>query len=168
VAWCRPAILNIQLATKGIATMTDTNDFSNAYNLHRTALASANAHNKGAVFDALAAAHITRIDVEFDGEGDSGQIESITAFRGDEQTELPAIPIAIRQAAWGDAELAATEQTLHNAVETLCYDCLEQEHGGWENNEGAYGTFVLDTEQRTIDLEFTARFVETFTSNHTF
>lgn len=38
--------------------------------------------NKATVMDALAAAGITSVEVEFDGHGDDGQIESIEARVG--------------------------------------------------------------------------------------
>ena len=50
------------------------NDFLDFYSRYLEALAKANALNKPIVFDALAALGLTLIEVEFDGEGDSGQI----------------------------------------------------------------------------------------------
>ena len=46
--------------------------------------------NKAALFDALGAAGITTVTVTFDGYGDSGQIEEITAQQGDRVVDLPA------------------------------------------------------------------------------
>jgi hypothetical protein len=43
-----------------------------------------------------------------------------------------------------------------------------EKHGGWENNEGAHGTFEFDVANRTVSLEFNERFVDTTTYNHTF
>ena len=34
---------------------------------------------------------------------------------------------------------------------------LEQTHGGWENNDGAYGEFTFDVAERTIKLDFNER-----------
>jgi len=45
--------------------------------------------NKQRLFAHLALANITRVVVIFDGEGDSGQIEDIQAYVGDEQASLP-------------------------------------------------------------------------------
>ncbi|OZA04478.1 MAG: hypothetical protein B7Y02_16365, partial [Rhodobacterales bacterium 17-64-5] len=39
--------------------------------------------NKDRLFDALTAAGISHVTVTFDGEGDSGQIESIAAWSGE-------------------------------------------------------------------------------------
>ena len=47
--------------------------------------------NKTALFDALAAAGITTVIVNFDGCGDSGQIEMIEARASDDASALPAV-----------------------------------------------------------------------------
>ena len=56
--------------------------------------------------------------------------------------------------------------SLHDAIETLCYDYLSQTHGGWENNDGAYGTFEFDVQQRSIRLDFDERFTDTNHHSH--
>ena len=66
------------------------NDFAKQYELYLKAVAKANELNKAIVFDALAAAGLTRVTVEFDGEGDSGQINDITAYTGESPAELPS------------------------------------------------------------------------------
>src|SRR5271168_4392669 len=50
-----------------------------AYERHAANLRKTVELNKAAVFDALASANITSVTVEFDGEGDSGGIEHISA-----------------------------------------------------------------------------------------
>ena len=55
---------------------------------------------------------------------------------------------------------------MHDAIERLAYDLLEETHGGWENNEGAYGEFVFDVAERTIRLEYNERVMETEYSEH--
>lgn len=42
-----------------------------------------------------------------------------------------------------------------SSVENLCYDFLEQTHGGWEINEGSNGQFVFDLVNKTISLNHT-------------
>ncbi len=39
---------------------------------------------------------------------------------------------------------------------------------GWENNDGAYGEFTLNVEQRTITLEFNGRYSDVHTSHHSY
>lgn len=54
--------------------------------------------------------------------------------------------------------------TLEAAIETLAWAYLEQTHSGWQDNDGAYGTFVFSVPDRSIKLEHNVRFtdVETY------
>lgn len=148
--------------------MNDADTTMSDYERHRQARAQLSQGNKTAVFDALAAASITQVKVEFDGEGDSGQIEALAAFRGEERADIPATTVSVQNVAWGNNNPVTTQSTLESAIETLCYDYLEETHGGWENNDGGFGEFHLDVATRTVELEFNGRFTDTFTSNHTF
>jgi Family of unknown function (DUF6878) len=148
--------------------MNDLDAILSNYERDRQARAKLSEGNKGAVCDALMVANVTQVRVEFDGEGDSGQISAVTALRGDEHADLPAAIVTIQQVAWGDTNVLATQRTLADAIETLCYDYLEETHGGWENDGGAYGEFCIDVAARTVELEFNARFTDVFTSNHSF
>lgn len=143
-------------------------DFEINYARHKELRAKANEANKSVLFDALASTSITSIHVDFDGEGDSGQINGVAAFYGDESATLPSTTIAIQTVSWGKTEIPTAQSTLEKAIETLCYDYLEQTHGGWENNDGGYGEFRIDVAKRTIELEFNGRFTDTWTDNHTF
>jgi hypothetical protein len=145
--------------------MSDTHDIMASYQNHQKALAEANGLNKSAVFDALAAAGIATVNVTFDGEGDSGQIDNIMA---DDSPTIPQVQIELQQTAWGTGKLDSTQSTLRDAIERLCYDFLEQQQGGWENNDGAYGEFIFDVAQRSIELEFNARFSDSILFNHNF
>ena len=120
-------------------------------------------HNKSAVFDVLTAAGITKVTAEFDGYGDSGQIQSITAGAGESDAEVPPTSVTIhafdRVFCAGHFETIeeVKQQPLAEAIEGLCYDCLEERHGGWEINEGSFGTFEFNVADRTISLEFNER-----------
>jgi hypothetical protein len=143
-------------------------DFETNYAHHGKLRAKANELNKAVLFDVLATAGINSIHVDFDGEGDSGQINGVLALTGDQPTQLPATKLTLQQLHWGQTESTPSEFTLAEAVETLCYDYLEETHGGWENNDGAYGEFRFDVAKRTIELEFNGRYTETFTDTHAF
>lgn len=120
--------------------------------------------NKANLFAALAAAGVTRIEVRFDGFGDSGAIEDVQAFAGDAPVELPRTTVEIKRLDHGDTVETVTEP-LGDAIETLSYAFLEQTHAGWENNEGAFGDFTFDVAAGTITLDYNERF-ET-SENHT-
>ncbi|QMW24672.1 hypothetical protein H3309_12920 [Sandaracinobacteroides saxicola] len=112
------------------------------------------------IFDALITAGIVSLVVNFDGYGDSGQIESITAMGPDGEMALPEISIAYASPARADADDPVDRQPmpLAKAVETLCYDLLRQTHAGWENNDGAFGDFTFDVAARTIGLDHNDRY----------
>jgi hypothetical protein len=141
-------------------------DFQEQYDTYLKTVAKANALNKPVVFDALAAAGLTLVEIEFDGEGDSGQIEGIYAYAGDARAELPESSITLHEARQGDPK--TTTVRLHEAIETLCYDYLSQTHGGWENNEGAYGIFRFEVSNRSIRLDFNQRFSDSTHHTHDF
>ena len=124
--------------------------------------------NKTALFDALAAAGITSVLVHFDGSGDSGQIEDIDATAGERPAEIPNGNIEIAQVRWGDANVERTTLSVRDAIASLAYDFLEQTHGGWEDNEGAYGEFTFDVAQRTITLDYNERVETSEYSQHMF
>ncbi|VDC50059.1 DUF6878 family protein [Brevundimonas mediterranea] len=125
--------------------------------------------NKTAVFDRLAGSRIARIRVEFDGGGDSGQIESIEAETAQgEDADFPAEVVSLRFDDRSDGERRFIDYSLREAVEVLTYDCLGREHSGWENNDGAYGTFVFDVPARTIRLEMNERVTDSLFSEHLF
>jgi Family of unknown function (DUF6878) len=128
--------------------------------------ADVRASNKAIIFAALAEAGIHKVTVEYDGGGDSGQIEDVRAwnagnkiisFPSDRKITLlpenPAHPLA--------------EQSFEAAVETVAWDYLEI-YSGWENNDGAFGTFVFDVPARTVTLEHNERYTEVNTTSHEF
>jgi hypothetical protein len=145
--------------------MSDIADFAASYQTHHQAIAEANIINKGTVFDALAGAGIATVLVEFNGEGDSGQIEYICA---DDSAEIPQIPIELQRVAWGAGKLDSIQTTLRDAIETLCYDFLSQEHDGWENNDGAYGEFTFDVAERRVELDIGLRYTDSTQYSHSF
>ena len=130
--------------------------------------ASMHAANKKALFDALEAAGITSVLVSFDGSGDSGQIEEIGAVSGDQPRDFPADTVVIGCAYWGASEADRMESSVYQAVESLAYAFLEETHGGWENNEGAYGEFTFTVADRSIILDYNERIETSEFTQHVF
>jgi hypothetical protein len=124
--------------------------------------------NKAALFDALGAAGITTVTVTFDGYGDSGQIEEITAQQGDRVVDLPAGQVRLSSAIWNAEVVSTTDMEIEAAIEHLCYDLLRQSHPGWENNDGACGDFVFDVAAGTITLDYAERYTATQSCSHDF
>jgi hypothetical protein len=141
--------------------MTDTSQTPSAAPVDDT-----RARNKAILFAALAEAGIHRVTVDYDGSGDSGQIENIEAWNGaDERIPLPTD--RKMQLASENPDHPFPEQNLEAAVEQLCWDYLEI-HYGWENNDGAFGTFIFDVPARLITLEHNERYTELNTTSHEF
>ena len=125
--------------------------------------------NKAALFAALAAAGIHTVVVEFDGCGDSGQIEGIGAFNAaNEATDLPNASVEMKAARYGEPALSTTTHSVTDAIETIAYDLLARTHNGWENNDGAYGTFTFSVAGHSISLDHHERFTDTTNTSHAF
>ena len=133
----------------------------------KTLAPSARPHEQ-ALIDALAAAGITLVTVTFDGSGDSGQIEDITAQSDDRTVDLPQGEITIATVAWGTDKVTAISMGVEAAIEQLAYDFLSETHGAWENNDGAYGEFSFDVAARTITLDYNERYTATEFYSHEF
>jgi hypothetical protein len=99
--------------------MNDLENIMSDYERHRQAGAKLNEGNKVALFDVLAAASITEEHVDFDGEGDIGQINSVGAFRGEEAAKLPMVTVTIQTVFWGSIETVTTESS-RNPFPTCC------------------------------------------------
>jgi hypothetical protein len=124
--------------------------------------------NKATLFDLLAAASITHIIVSFDGCGDSGQIESMEAKAGDATAAIPQVQIEITRAVWGQTEPERSLVNVADVIESVVYDCLEDTHSGWEDNDGAYGEFTFDVAAPTITLDYNERYIEIANDQHVF
>lgn len=132
-------------------------DFLQRYAEYERLAADLHPANKASLFAALRDAGITTVVVTFDGYGDSGQIESIKARNGDHPAEVPPTPVEIARLDFHATEPERLTEPLGEAIETLAYAFLEQTHGGWENNEGAFGEFVFDVAGETITLDYNER-----------
>jgi hypothetical protein len=98
----------------------------------------------------LQSAGVTRVDIYYDGCGDSGQIEDVRYF--DAQRAL--------------IKTAPTLTITEDALRDLFYDLLESRHAGWENNDGAFGEFEWDLTADTLKHSHSERYVECETTEH--
>jgi hypothetical protein len=115
---------------------------------------------KGVIFEALRAANITEVQIEFEGNSDDGQFEEIAAFRDGAPVDFPELRVVLPDDDDGC--------DLKEAIATICCDLLEDTHAGWEINEGSYGEFRLDVVNGTFTLEFNGRYIEVETETHRF
>lgn len=122
--------------------------------------------NKARLFACLASVGITLVTVTFDGYGDSGQIEDIAAFIGDEPADLPGGTVEVKTLHHGADQPVTHHLSAREEIESLVYDLLGQAHCGWENNDGAYGQFTFDVTTGTIALDYNERFTSSENFRH--
>jgi hypothetical protein len=138
-------------------------------------------YHSNLLFDTLAQTKVSSIEVSFEGCGDSGQIEAVdytdangkgideaylnkTIVKGSATTAYMQYDEKTKQLVDGKSK----EGTIREIIEEICYDKLGASHGGWEINEGSYGTFHFDVAGRKVRLEYNERIEEVRTSEESF
>jgi len=119
-------------------------------------------HRKHAVIVPLRQAGIARLEIRFDGYGDSGAIEEIVCL--DAAGQVLACPEIAIEIAPGDSSDECGEvrhELLRGALESLGYLALERHHPGWELNDGAAGELVIDVAAASFTLECSLRYTAT-------
>ena len=138
-------------------------------------------YHSNLLFDTLAQTKVSSIEVSFEGCGDSGQIESVdyTDANGKGIDEAYLDKVIVKGSAktsyhkWDEKKkemvlTEAREGNIREIIEEICYDKLGASHGGWEINEGSYGTFYFDVSTRKVRLEYNERIEEVRTSEESF
>lgn len=127
--------------------------------------------NKALLINLMKEHNIHQINVTFDGCGDSGQMEDVTLIgeNGEEIENDSLIGKAcevcyshqIYSSGTWSYEKYSRQETIRELAEEVAFKPLEDHFGGWEINEGAYGTVVInadgtgtiDYNQRVVDVE---------------
>ncbi|MGB3723075.1 MAG: DUF6878 family protein [Pacificimonas sp.] len=121
--------------------------------------------NRIAVFAKLKNARITMVNIEFDGCGDEGSVQSVSAHGAKGEMVIPEIEVDIGHAGYSGT-VSRSAMKLANAIEEIVYDILTIHHGGWENNDGAFGELVFDIDGGTISYQHHSRYTEVDTSSY--
>ena len=125
-----------------------------------------------AVDKATRAAHDGR--VFFPAEGSTQTYDSFIVYlrddakAGDDDITMPNAMIEFATTVWGQPEPERSSVTVATAVESLTYDALERTHGGWENNDGAYGAIIFDVADYSITLDYNERYTASENYTHSF
>ena len=119
-------------------------------------------HLKAVVIPPLRTAGIARVEVRFDGYGDSGAVEECACLdAAGAAIACPDITLQGGEADKADGAGSKETQTLGEALEQLTYLALERHHPGWEINDGACGELVIDVAEATFVLDCSLRFTAT-------
>lgn len=124
------------------------------------------------VFDYLEKRNFKEIKATFDGCGDSGQLEELTADNQNSKelfNEMVPFSAIHNGTEWDEKkkewiELPHREGTLGELLEQIVYDKLNADHSGWEINSGSFGEFVFNIKKRKINFVYNERYEEINTS----
>ena len=119
-------------------------------------------HLKRVVIPPLQTAGIVRVEIRFDGCGDSGAVEECVCY--DAAGAVVACPDVMIKPFGGqgsEARKEADPPTLAAALESLTYLALERHHPGWEINDGACGELVIEVTEASFALDCSLRFTAT-------
>jgi len=117
---------------------------------------------KAAILPRLQEAGIARVEIRFDGCGDSGAVEECECLdAAGAAIACPDVTMPEGEADKADGAGSKEPQTLGEALEQLTYLALERHHPGWEINDGACGELVIDVAEATFVLDCSLRFTAT-------
>lgn len=92
--------------------------------------------------------------VEYAGSGDSGEIHEIS-------WEPKKLNASIDVGTWKrwnmktlEHEYTTDHKSLHDYIEDFCYELLEDNHGGWEINEGQNGNITWNSKNNKIEHQY--------------
>lgn len=110
---------------------------------------------KPLLLTALQSANVASVAIEYDGEGDNGQINAIVA------TDAAGARIDLTKIRMLATEIEAPQaDTIDEFVNLFCWDALAVYHSGFENNDGGFGRITIDVPTGAIELERNDRFVD--------
>ena len=113
---------------------------------------------------------VTHVTAEYEGGGDSGGVETVTAQPDNVnldsvQVTMPVTGQVYRDGEWVE-ETKDETMSLTNAVHQFVYDALRAHYPGWENNDGGRGTVTIDVEEGSAKLEHTVFYTESTDYEH--
>lgn len=128
--------------------------------------------NKDILFDLLEKTKVNSFDVSFDGSGDSGQIEDIALAEKVLNKKVEGARVS-NGTTWDPITKQTTinwqnDVDVRGLIEGICYDTLEESFGGWEINDGSFGTFRFDVKKRKVILEMNERVMDVNYKEFTF
>lgn len=117
---------------------------------------------KVAILPRLQDVGIARVEIRFDGCGDSGAVEECACLdAAGAGIPCPDVTLLEGEADSVDRTGSREPQSLGQALEQLTYLALERHHPGWEMNDGACGELVIDVAEATFVLDCSLRFIAT-------
>ena len=124
--------------------MTQVNDFYAQMLEAQQRAAEQRVVTRVALLSELRAVGVTKIEVQYEGYGDSGNIEAVVVT----------------------PDTISLSEELRRRVEDFGWDFAYALSPGFENNEGGYGELTWALEADKIDVSHSNRYIETNTTEH--
>lgn len=133
-------------------------------------------NNKEILFDLMTNAGYERLSVYFDGQHDDGQINDwelhpSTKHNDDFLNRVVHGAKIIEHSGWSNGQKSIkfkNDPTIKNMIDDIVYNVLEGSFGGWENDDGSCGEFVISAKKRKVELIMRQRYYEYDVSEHHF
>jgi hypothetical protein len=136
---------------------TETNDFREFFAEYQRKL-DAYMQERAEYLNALASYGITEVDVYFNGCGDSGQIDDITA---DEGIDLKGTNVREEHKhlldAGGTFGYDHESESLYTLIEAFAYKMLNCTNEDWWNNDGGWGSVHIEPRNEVVQVEMNIR-----------
>lgn len=130
--------------------------------------------NREILINSLKEQGVMLATVDYSGAGDSGDTCDLAVQPVEILQKLTEVKIkrhVIDMTFHGNAQrarsLRETEVALDEAISEFAMNWVDELHGGWENNDGAYGTVTINVEDETIRLEHMSYYTECESHEHT-
>jgi len=117
--------------------------------------------SKQTIIAALLANDIACVTAEYDGEGDQGQVNTISAYDADNK-EVPLDGMTVTMPA------DDKPTPLQEAIDDFAWAVLDAYHAGFENNDGGYGTLTISAHNDSVVLQHNDRFIDVHQSTEAF
>ncbi len=124
--------------------MTQVNDFYAQMLEAQQRAAEQRVVTRVALLSELRAVGVTKIEVQYEGYGDSGNIEDVVVT----------------------PDTISLSEELRRRVEDFGWDFAYALSPGFENNEGGYGELTWSLEADKIDVSHSNRYIATNTTEH--
>jgi len=140
--------------------------------------------NKQIIFKTLKALKIKKVTVDYNGYGDSGQIDSVCFFRSSKKSiDIDKLTNGLIISGLKKCNLAynmidgrfqhtrsyvdvPSTSNIKSIIKDMCYDLLEEHHGGWEINSGSSGEFIFSVPESSINWHHHDVIESTETTEH--
>lgn len=111
---------------------------------------------------------VTKVVINFQGSGDSGEIDYIELLNGDDVVDMPSDMIAWTKQVYGEQKPETKQVKLRDALEDIGYRVLDETGMDWYNNDGGQGNVYLDVEGSVFSVRVDMEINITNTEDHEF